>query len=113
MNGPVAKTSFLRMGLNPGLKADLQALADQENRTLTNFIETELQKIGAPKRERPRVSPPRQKRLARLTLCINSELKAELQQLAINDYRNLADFVEIRLLECLSARSAKGMGPNA
>ena len=68
------------MGLNPGLKAELQALADQENRTLTNFIETQLQKITAPKRERPRLSPPRQKRLARLTLCINSELKAELQQ---------------------------------
>jgi predicted transcriptional regulator len=39
------KTLPFSMRLKPDLKADLQALADAENRNLTNFVETQLQRI--------------------------------------------------------------------
>jgi len=45
------------MGMNPELKAELQSLAVTENRTLTNFIETELQKIAAPRQQLTRSGP--------------------------------------------------------
>ena len=35
------------MRLPPDLKADLQKLADKENRSLTNYIETKLREIVA------------------------------------------------------------------
>ena len=35
------------MRLDEALKADLQKLADAENRSLTNFIETELRRLVA------------------------------------------------------------------
>jgi predicted transcriptional regulator len=40
------------MRLPEDLKAALQALADQDNRSLTNFIETELQKIVSERKRR-------------------------------------------------------------
>lgn len=41
------KTVPFSMRLPPDLKADLQKLADRENRTLTNYIETQLYAIVA------------------------------------------------------------------
>lgn len=35
------------MRLPPDLKAELQKLADKENRSLTNYIETKLREIAA------------------------------------------------------------------
>jgi len=41
------KTAPFSMRLEPDLKDELQKLADAENRSLTNFIETELRKLVA------------------------------------------------------------------
>lgn len=43
----MSKTAPFSMRLPPDLKARLQALADAENRSLTNFIETRLRQIAA------------------------------------------------------------------
>ena len=43
------------MRLDPELKAELQKLADGDNRSLTNFIETELRRIVAERK------PPKRK----------------------------------------------------
>ena len=44
------KTVPFSMRLPPDLKAELQKLADKENRTLTNYIETKLYEIVAKER---------------------------------------------------------------
>ncbi len=44
---PKPNRDLLSMRLPPDLKAELQKLADKENRTLTNFIETKLREIVA------------------------------------------------------------------
>ena len=41
------KTMPFSMRLDAELKAELQKLADADNRSLTNFIETELRRIVA------------------------------------------------------------------
>jgi len=41
------KTAPLSLRLDPDLKAALQKRAEAENRSLTNFIETELKRIAA------------------------------------------------------------------
>jgi predicted transcriptional regulator len=41
------RTLPFSMRLDEGLKAELQKLADAENRSLTNFIETELRRLVA------------------------------------------------------------------
>jgi predicted transcriptional regulator len=46
------RTLPFSMRLPEDLKAALQALADQDNRSLTNFIETELQKIVSERKRR-------------------------------------------------------------
>jgi len=43
----VKRTLPFSMRLDEALKADLQKLADAENRSLTNFIETELRRLVA------------------------------------------------------------------
>lgn len=96
----MVKPSFLKMCINSGLKAKLQQEADRENRSLSNFIETSLSKIGVDGKYDTQGSfPARQDRRARLTMPMNAELKAKLQELADADYRNLADFVEAALHE--------------
>ena len=98
----MVKPSFLKMCINSGLKAKLQQEADRENRSLSNFIETSLSKIGvAGKYDTQGSFPARQDRRARLTMQMNAELKTKLQELADADYRNLADFVEAALHESL------------
>jgi predicted transcriptional regulator len=49
------KTLPFSMRLDAEMKAELQKLADSENRSLTNFIETELRRIIAERR------PPKRK----------------------------------------------------
>jgi len=46
----MTKTAPFSMRLEPDLKAELQKLADAENRSLTNFIETELRKLVTAKK---------------------------------------------------------------
>lgn len=41
------KTLPFSMRLDPELKAALQEMADQEHRSLTNFVESQLRKIVA------------------------------------------------------------------
>lgn len=49
----MGKTLPFSMRLDADLKRDLQSLAEAENRSLTNFIETELRKIvGERKRKK-------------------------------------------------------------
>lgn len=43
----MTKTLPFSMRLDPELKAALQEMADEENRSLTNFVETQLRKIVA------------------------------------------------------------------
>jgi predicted transcriptional regulator len=50
------KTLPFSMRLDADLKAELQKLADAENRSLTNFVETQLRKLVA---EREREARPR------------------------------------------------------
>jgi predicted transcriptional regulator len=96
------------MAINAGLKANLQELANAENRTLTNFIETKLRRVAAaPKGNRKSLVPPRQARAAHLTMRVNVELKANLQVLANQQYRTLTDFIEIELHKVVVARKAK------
>jgi predicted transcriptional regulator len=49
------KTLPFSMRLDADMKAELQKLADADNRSLTNFIETELRRIIAERR------PPKRK----------------------------------------------------
>lgn len=110
----MAKESYLRMGIDVRLKAKLQALAIRENRTLTNFVETELLRIvAATKLKRKSSMPPRKARAARLTMLINAALKDKLQKLACEDFRNLADFVESRLREIVFDHKAGRVCPVA
>lgn len=44
-NVAMLRTAPFSMRLPPDLKAELQKLADQENRSLTNYIETKLREI--------------------------------------------------------------------
>jgi predicted transcriptional regulator len=48
----MGKSLPFSMRLDEGLKADLQKLADAENRSLTNFIETELRKLVAERKRK-------------------------------------------------------------
>jgi predicted transcriptional regulator len=43
----MTKTLPFSMRLDPELKAALQKLADKENRSLTNYVETQLRRIVA------------------------------------------------------------------
>lgn len=49
-NVAMPKTVPFSMRLPPALKAELQKLADKENRNLTNYIETKLYEIVAKER---------------------------------------------------------------
>jgi predicted transcriptional regulator len=47
------RTAPFSMRLDDELKADLQKLADAENRSLTNFVETALRRIVAEHKGKP------------------------------------------------------------
>jgi predicted transcriptional regulator len=113
----VAKLRYLAMRINAELKAKLQALANQEERTLTNFVETRLCQIasvGEATRNRAstararkmllKVLSNRHQRTSRLTMRIQTELKAALQKLADSKHVTLTDFIEAELY--LSVRAA-------
>jgi len=48
----MGKTQPFSMRLDEELKAELQRLAEEENRSLTNFVETVLRKLVAEKAKR-------------------------------------------------------------
>jgi predicted HicB family RNase H-like nuclease len=103
----VAKTVYLTMHINTGLKSELRALANEERRSLTNFIEVRLDKIASAHRgKRKRPMPLRQTRDGRFMLRLTEELKSDLHRLAHDNYRTLTGFIEMELLKTVSARKA-------
>ena len=102
------RTARLTMRIKTELKAELQELTSKQYPTLTDFIETELYRIVAtPKAMRKSPLPQRQERPANLSMRINPELKADLQELADKQNRKLADFIEIELRQIVAARKTK------
>jgi predicted transcriptional regulator len=121
----MAKVLYLTMCINAELKAKLQKLANEDYRTLTDFIETRLRQIASARKTNRKsleiVTPPkamlktlrplRHKRTARLTMRIQTDLKAELQELATKQYRTLTDFVEMELYRIVAAPKAMRKRP--
>ena len=111
----MAKTVYLTMRINAGLKAKLQALADEDYRILSDFIETHLHQTASSSkanRKSLEVTAPkatlksqiaRPERTARLTMRIHSQLKEKLQKLARKQYPTLTDFIETELYRIAAA----------
>ena len=111
----MAKTVYLTMRINAVLKAKLQALADEDYRILSDFIETHLHQTASSSkanRKSLEVTAPkatlksqiaRQERTARLTMRINSQLKDKLRKLARKQYPTLTDFIETELYRIAAA----------
>lgn len=60
----MAKSAPFSMRMDEDLKADLERYAAEENRSLTNFIETELQRaVAQRKAEEAKQSDPKVRRL--------------------------------------------------
>ena len=106
------KETYLTMCISKPLKAELQKLALEQGRDLTNFIDRELRELLPPSgRNRKTSFPKRQLRGSHLTMWINAELKAKLRMLADNDYRNLTDLVEVELQRIVAAHRAALINP--
>ena len=94
----VAKETYLTMCIDERLKAELLGLAIEQGDNLTDFIQKGLRELVPSRGTNRRNSlPKRQPRGSYLNIWINAELKARLQLLADEDYRNLTDFVEVEL----------------
>jgi predicted HicB family RNase H-like nuclease len=60
----MAKSAPFSMRMDEDLKEELQVYADEENRSLTNFIETELRRaVAQRKAEAAKQSDPKVRRL--------------------------------------------------
>jgi predicted transcriptional regulator len=101
-----SRTARLTMRIKTELKVKLKELARKlQYPTLTDFVEMELYRIvAAAKATRKRPLPGRQERAACLSIRINAELKAKLQELAKHQNRKLADFIEIELRQVVARK---------
>jgi predicted transcriptional regulator len=107
----VAKQLHLNMRINAQLRAKLQGLADEDDRTLTNLVEKLLWQIistSEVKRENAigltarkaalkKVMDERHQRTARLSIRINTGVKERLHRLARRQRLTLTDFLETEI----------------
>ena len=103
-----AANTRITVRINPLLRGRLRKLAEDDYRSLTNFIELQLyQLIAMYEGTQINQDARRQQRDARLTMRVASEFKDNLQKLADLDYRSLTDFVEIKLHQIVANSRAK------
>lgn len=98
------------MRINAALRTELETFARKDNRTLSNFVETELRNLtSAAGRNHVRLRRPREVHSSTLSLRIDAAVKSGLEKLALQDYRNLTNFVGVLLVQMVASRKLKGL----
>lgn len=109
------RSAYLLMWVDAGLKKELLRLADEDYRTLTDYVELQLRRVvqsgkevlgtasnfGAHKRAGS--GPASKASRDRIAISLGKELKVQLQQLAAVEFRSLTNFIEVRLHQVVAA----------